>query len=543
MSEVFSTYQSVVAQQLINEILNRSPHLDVKVGQPIRRVFIDPFATIISNLYYEDFLTKQKYQLDVVSGLDLDTFARNFGFSRKRGTFASGIITCSRQTVDENNEYSIGVGTVFNLQTAFADETIVSFIASDNYTLTRGATSIEIPVIALETGNDGNILAGREWNMSPPPAGITRALNVITMSGGTDEETDDEFKVRMKQTLLKSIVGVEDYYENICLNSDSISAVNVIEASELWEEEVQLTGTSTVDLRFDDLYFNSESVSASETILSIRDTDYTLTYSSGTLARKTGSNIQSGSVVIVRYEYEPELSRGVGTIDIYLKGNAYSAATEEHIFEAGVDDYYLAKPPVVDLPNTITVYNSDGTVDVILDITTDYILDNESTGASLNLQNSKKDSSKITFDGGISTTYDGQRFRVEDYSYNSLVYDIQSEIDINKAITTDCLVHFGNEALLDVSLNIMLSLNYDWDEMVNNVEDELNNFFDDMGFVEAIQFSDIIDAVHNVDGVDNVRVTSIDLDEVNKTEDFYLTSDQYPVLNTVSVLRKSRNTW
>lgn len=92
---------------------------------------------------------------------------------------------------------SVGTGTVY--RTA-ADAAIGS-----------GPTSV--PVIAIDAGSVGNLDPGDNLFLVTPVTGVDSQAEVVEMVGGTDQETDDELRVRVKERIQKPPMGgdADDY--------------------------------------------------------------------------------------------------------------------------------------------------------------------------------------------------------------------------------------------------------------------------------------------------------------------------------------------
>ncbi len=94
-----------------------------------------------------------------------------------------------------------------------------------------------------------------------------------------------------------------------------------------------------------------------------------------------------------------------------------------------------------------------------------------------------------------------------EYTFDRNVPDLQAAIDSAKQVTTDPLVHKATFRYFKFHLNVMYSSGYSPSAVNSSINTALSNFLQNMYFGSVIQLSDILQTVHNVAGVDNVRWT------------------------------------
>ncbi len=162
-----------------------------------------------------------------------------------------------------------------------------------------------------------------------------------------------------------------------------------------------------------------------------------------------------------------------------------------------------------------------------------------------------------------ATAQAGELFELVDYFYDQNVSDIQAVIERHKQITTDVLVHKARTRYFRLYVTIMYSPGATTSVVNGEITKALDTFFRGQYFGSAIQMSDLLQVVHNVPGVDNVRWTS-DLDPlVHKVEevtqngsslnvvtyfdkDFYFNDNELvsvPSASALVVKRRAQNTW
>ena len=124
---------------------------------------------------------------------------------RKAPTPASGY---AKFTGDE--------GTVMAVDTELRIGTIgtgVLYRTASNAAIGDGPTTV--PVIAIDAGSAGNLDPGDSLFIITPIVGVESTATVVEMDGGTDQETDDELRVRVLERIRKPPMGgdADDYVQ------------------------------------------------------------------------------------------------------------------------------------------------------------------------------------------------------------------------------------------------------------------------------------------------------------------------------------------
>ncbi len=128
------------------------------------------------------------------TGSDLDDLVADRGLTRLGGTSATGQVLFVRGT-DATVDIVIPAGTE-----VYAKDTdgngAVYFTTDEEVTLLTGTKSIAADVTATATGTRGNVMAAFITEISAGLAGVDYVTNVLAMSGGEDEESDDDLRLR-----------------------------------------------------------------------------------------------------------------------------------------------------------------------------------------------------------------------------------------------------------------------------------------------------------------------------------------------------------
>jgi uncharacterized phage protein gp47/JayE len=118
----------------------------------------------------------------------------------------------------------------------------------------------------------------------------------------------------------------------------------------------------------------------------------------------------------------------------------------------------------------------------------------------------------------LFTTVD-KSISIENYQYDANIILLQSLLDNNKQVTTDVLAHKAKTRYFKPDITVMYSPSANKTNINESIRKSLANYFDTVYFGNEIQMSDILQTVHNVGGVDNVKWSRDTLDEQSKNYD------------------------
>lgn len=173
---------------------------NLPVGDPVRS-WIESVATQLQYVLFQIESIRAYARAQTATGNDLDTFFDgDFGFPRKLPQKANGIVTFSLLSV-RSTATPIPLGTLvqnFDGTQVFeviADTSIVGWSSEQNaYIIPSGQLSVNARVRALLAGSGGNLQPGKVVSIVNGPA--DRVTNSLALSGGTDTETDEEYRRR-----------------------------------------------------------------------------------------------------------------------------------------------------------------------------------------------------------------------------------------------------------------------------------------------------------------------------------------------------------
>lgn len=232
---VFRSFNDLVIAA-IESLRVAQPNLDTKPGTVSRDLFVDLPSQQLANLYVQLRNISSLQSLFASSGTDLNRLASNFGASRRQGTSATGVAVFTTNNLDV--DILIPQGTVVTASNGITFQTTTSTIMSSNTPNVYRANAtrlrsdlelatitdpyaVEVPVQAQTSGSSGNI--GRFGLVTQNVAGITAVTNTQTFSGGSNPETDDEFRTRILSIFAGSNTGTALGYTNAIEVLDGIN--------------------------------------------------------------------------------------------------------------------------------------------------------------------------------------------------------------------------------------------------------------------------------------------------------------------------------
>ena len=184
------------------------------------------FKAVASEIYsvsvYGDYILKQSFP-QTATGEFLDRHAALRSIERKTASYAKGSITVYRTESSIGNVMSIPKGTVFSV----SDKPFIQFSTDKAYSLSANASSVNVSVTALKTGNEHNIKTETELTAVNPPTYLEKAVCSADFSGGWDTESDEALRERILSSYSsrKNAVSTEAVRETLLTLSEVTDAV------------------------------------------------------------------------------------------------------------------------------------------------------------------------------------------------------------------------------------------------------------------------------------------------------------------------------
>lgn len=182
---------------------------------------------------YAEFILRQMFPT-TASGEYLEAHAAQRGLSRKRGTKATGSLVFTAEN-ELHDEILIPAGT-----TVCTTDSMLRFVTDSDTILTTNAHTVSANATAEKIGSEYNARFGSIGIIVTPVIGVASVKNIISFSGGTDDESDEKLRERVADSYRNISNGAnEAYYRSIALSVDGVYAASAVGCSR---------GVGTVDV-------------------------------------------------------------------------------------------------------------------------------------------------------------------------------------------------------------------------------------------------------------------------------------------------------
>jgi uncharacterized phage protein gp47/JayE len=232
--------QADIARQMLAQLKVLDPSVSAEIGTPERKI-LDTVAQALAENQIDLDVLSGALDLDTRFGQNLDRFLALFGFERMRATKARGFVTFSRETPALTN-LRIPLGTQVVAHSTSGIEVGDNFyVTTLEGVLPQGETSVILPVEAVSAGSLSNVDRQAISDFSGTVAfGVTSVTNELPITGGTNQEPDDEFKIRFKNTVFRNLAGTESQYLALAASSAYTTKANVVGPVSRYREYVEV---------------------------------------------------------------------------------------------------------------------------------------------------------------------------------------------------------------------------------------------------------------------------------------------------------------
>lgn len=588
-------------REILNDmlaVLTRAiPDLDTGIGS-VPRKMLDAVAEAIAERDASDVLQGYAYDIDAKSGADLDEMVRLFGFSRLPAQRASGEITFSRNAPSIT---SVTIPIGIQVQTDPSVLPTVTAATVVQASILPGDTSVTVPALVAVGGTRGNVSANTLTFRKTAIEGIVAATNTLSFTGGTDAESDAHLRKRFKESIFRSLAGTQQMFYGIALNDPNVSHANVIGATKVFKESVEIAAGSATSTVEDAAYIVPDSAMVGADIAAgnilKEGVHYTVNYGviPPVLTVLSAAQMPNGGIFDLQFDYVPHASRNdlanniTNRVDVYVNGERATPATASLVFDddrmfaasgaltntnfmrndethPAIGHFFVPYPLVPILDPSI---NDQITIDSIVMVEdTHYWMVYDTTAFG----NAPRSLAGIEIASNAVSPLlmpvdpdDNSPFTVS-YTYNEVPRRIEENIGGTwRTLNQDVWVHQGKPKRLRLNLAVILMPGYTQGQIQTAIFRDLSNYIDGLGFNAVIQASDLLSVAHQVAGVDQVRfLTDTDngtyyaiqrVNEAGAIAETYATGsparpldvfdadDEIAVLHTVFLDVKAQNTW
>lgn len=204
---------------IVQQLLEYDPNFDVGAGVPTTSLLIEPLSVILQPVIDElTVIQATKSILTILESSDPDAFpedivdglAANAFVDRNPGAIGSDVM---RVRFFQPQAFEASQGVLI-----FRGPSSQRYTNSESFTVTEAEMSLnqegslffaDIPIVALEEGEDFNVAAGAITDMEAEPAGVANVTNRFGIDQGRDRETNTELidRIRVAVTVRALVTG------------------------------------------------------------------------------------------------------------------------------------------------------------------------------------------------------------------------------------------------------------------------------------------------------------------------------------------------
>lgn len=602
------------ALNMVAQLRLIDPSISAEIGTPERKI-IDVVAQALTDSQVDLAALQGALDIDSKFSSNLDRFVALFGFGRQSALFASGFVTFGR-LLPSTDDIPIPVGS--RVMAVSGGRTVI-FSTTYATTLQAGDVEIIAPIRAIQAGVDGNVATGAIATIVGEPIyGITTVTNTQPTSGGKDSESDNQLKVRFKNTIFRNLAGTEDQYLALAVATPFSTKANVVGPISRYQEYIQVpevddstaydingdladeSGNGVLgeytsalsSIPFSKYHYADVPIFVSNGGVGVnsffyrRDVDYRInidptlkdrgdTHRLALVGRGpdpitdeetanqpnvTFTNVYTGGfadvqairpndVMLLEHSYLSEASRNditrniTNAVDVYIDGGDITTATvvipqpttANLIIDAPVSKYHyenyrragrrehrpllgnllmpLMHQPVTEVPELIDVQVGELTYTFERDVHYWAIEDHTILGGTIRARggiewNMDLPAELLDSDDLYITDPDIDYITIDGYSYDKSIEALQGALDQAKQVTTDVLAHRARRRYFKLDITVMYEPGSSVAATNDAIQQAVQDFLTSQYFGSVVQLSDLLQVVHGVAGVDNVRWTS-----------------------------------
>lgn len=557
----------IVASEIIQKLKSTDSGLSLELGTPERKI-VDAVAEAISEAYIDQYLVGSLLDVESKAGLELEQFCGIFGFGRLQGRKARGTVRIELNTAN-TQDINIPLGSQFYTRQSLPSSGNPMYFSSiQAVTIPSGSYIADVPVECTVYGTVGNVAPDTIVYVGDI-LGATSVTNLQAFSGGVDVETDDELRQRFKDTFLRSVVGTEDWYLNLCYQNKNVSKAVCFGPTRKYSTQIVVPDTGALsmdpmiaaDIKHawagDQHVYVYKNLGQENEVFYRRNVDYQWAAGDNPqFSRISTGALAANDVVDLEFEYTSKASRNdpsqgiTNKVDVYVNGTDPYTVTERTRFstvtlssDANSPLYSgnfvrvgstgtpqsahrftrLGSTPVISFPSIVTITRILNNAPVVENYVqgSDFHLIRSAPEVVSNpttlLAGSPYEIAGIEWvPNGPDSTYDipdGTEISFT-YTYNRIPEMLNAVIKTSKQITTDVLVHQANYIYFRVFLSVEYDRGFVVQQVNNSIQERLRGYFSGLPFGAWIEKSDLLLAVRQVLGVDNVTITEQDDDGV-----------------------------
>lgn len=223
----------IISDQLINYVntVKDESITDVDVGSKMW-TFMYSSGIQKVNLYYKLYQFKKQSFVLYATGKHLDLHGQERGVFRLQANYSEGLATFYRAQPSPI-ELKISQGVEVTTTSESADEDVITFVTTEPGVIPANQLSVEVPIVCTIPGTSGNLPSSALNRMPTPPAGVHRVITTST-TGGTEQETDEDYRSRIIVALESLGKGTLSAITNAVRSVQGVRTVTIYDPTQIW---------------------------------------------------------------------------------------------------------------------------------------------------------------------------------------------------------------------------------------------------------------------------------------------------------------------
>jgi hypothetical protein len=196
VNSIVPPVSQIVSDQLINYVntVKNEAVTDVDVGGKMW-TFMYSSARQKVDLYYKLYQFKKQSFILYATGKYLDLHGQERGVFRLAPNYAGGIATFYREQPSPV-ELKIAQGIEITTTADSSEDQVITFVTTQSGSIPANQLSVNLEIKCTVPGTTGNLPSGSLNRIPTPPIGVHRVITTST-SGGTEQETDEDYRSRI----------------------------------------------------------------------------------------------------------------------------------------------------------------------------------------------------------------------------------------------------------------------------------------------------------------------------------------------------------
>jgi uncharacterized phage protein gp47/JayE len=240
--------QEQILERMINRVVARTDLNDIADGSDLKQV-LAAASREDDDAYFQMIKLLELFDIDKAIGADLDERAKEFNpalISRNPAAKATGEVVFSR--VGTVGTVTIPIGTQVQVLAAGAQAAITFVTTEEGTILDTFTTSNNVDVAAVVSGTAGNVAVSTITGFVVKPSGVDAVNNPAALTNGTDLESNDSFRRRLKNQIKGLARAHPDGLESAALTvEDTVSGKRVLFANVVENPLNPCTATLYID--------------------------------------------------------------------------------------------------------------------------------------------------------------------------------------------------------------------------------------------------------------------------------------------------------